>query len=288
MATTSLAAVGQFHAGHLTVRENREQILDLVAQAAARSARMLVLPETVDLGYFPILGADVPPDMLEQAIAVAEAPDGPFCRRVQAEATAHRMVIYCGMFLRRQGGGLDNAAVLFSPEQEPAVYVKTHLFRSQPYDESRFVPEGDRLVVAETPLGRVGLLICADAAFPEAARCLTLRGADLIAMGACWPLSAEHRWRTVVPARAAENQLYVLAAGQTRPDYCGESQIIDGTGRVLVRMDQESPGLVFAELDFAAQAEWRQRSPLLQHRRRELYTELIGLESGEVTPARSR
>lgn len=138
-------------------------------------------------------------------------------------------------------GGLTNSLLLFNAEGHLAAeYAKIHLFA--PIYEDRHLQPGAHPVIAETPWGRIGLAICYDLRFPELFRTYALAEVDLVLLCAAFPLARRDDWRTLLRARAIENQLFIVGVNQAGsehipPDldisYAGASTAIDPTGLVL-------------------------------------------------------
>ncbi|HVC00746.1 MAG TPA: carbon-nitrogen hydrolase family protein [Steroidobacteraceae bacterium] len=179
------------------------------------------------------------------------------------------------------GERVANASLLIdSRGKRVARYDKIHLFdvaipgRDEQYRESRHVAPGRRIVLADTPAGRLGLSVCYDMRFPELYRELVAQGAEWLAMPAAFtvPTGRAH-WETLLRARAIENLCYVVAPAQVgthsngRETY-GDSLIVDYWGQVLARLDKGG-GMITADFDLAKQAETRARFPALQNRRLE-------------------
>ena len=169
-------AVAQYAPRIGDVEWNRAEAVRQATDAAERGARLIVLPELASSGY---VFAGEP-----EAAATAEAPDGPFASALQRACAPYGCVIVAG-FNERAGPNRHNSAVVVGADGPLAVYRKLHLFNDE---QSWFAPGGE-LVVADTPVGRVGVLICYDLRFPEAARALTLAGAELIAVPTNWVAS---------------------------------------------------------------------------------------------------
>jgi predicted amidohydrolase len=158
-----------------------------------------------------------------------------------------------------------------------ARYDKIHLFdvtipgRDEKYLESTHVTPGRKPVIADTPVGKLGLSVCYDMRFPELYRELVLQGAEWLAMPAAFtvPTGRAH-WETLLRARAIENLCYVVAPAQSgahtsgRETY-GDSLIIDYWGQVLTRLERGT-GVITAEIDLAKEAETRTRFPALDNR----------------------
>jgi len=158
-----------------------------------------------------------------------------------------------------------------------ARYDKIHLFdvtipgRDEQYRESTHVTPGRETVIADTPVGKLGLSVCYDMRFPELYRELVSRGAEWLAMPAAFtvPTGRAH-WETLLRARAIENLCYVVAPAQAgthtsgRETY-GDSLIVDYWGQVLSRLAKGN-GVITAEIDLAKEAETRARFPALDNR----------------------
>ena len=171
-----------------------------------------------------------------------------------------------------------NASLLIdSAGKRVARYDKIHLFdvtipdRNEQYRESTHVTPGREIVVADTPVGRLGLSVCYDMRFPELYRELVSQGAEWLAMPAAFtvPTGRAH-WETLLRARAIENLCYVVAPAQSgthtsgRETY-GDSLIVDFWGQVLSRLPKGN-GVITAEIDLAKEAETRARFPALDNR----------------------
>jgi nitrilase len=158
-----------------------------------------------------------------------------------------------------------------------ARYDKIHLFdvtipgRNEQYRESSHVMPGREPVLADTPVGRLGMSVCYDMRFPELYRELVAQGAEWLAMPAAFtvPTGLAH-WETLLRARAIENLCYVVAPAQSgthssgRETY-GDSIIVDYWGQVLSRL-AKGTGVITADIDLAKQADSRLRFPALANR----------------------
>jgi predicted amidohydrolase len=158
-----------------------------------------------------------------------------------------------------------------------ARYDKIHLFdvtipgRNEQYRESSHVMPGREPVLADTPVGRLGMSVCYDMRFPELYRELVAQGAEWLAMPAAFtvPTGRAH-WETLLRARAIENLCYVVAPAQSgthssgRETY-GDSIIVDYWGQVLSRL-AKGTGVITADIDLAKQADSRLRFPALANR----------------------
>lgn len=226
---------------------NLERSLQFIRRAAVEGADLIVLPELANSG------CDL--DSREQAPGLAdEIPGGPTVQAWKKEAVASDIFVVGGL-LERERDTLYNSAVLLGPGMFGR-YRKTHL-----WNEEKLVYEpGRELPVFDTPLGTIGLLICYDAWFPEAARTLAVKGAEIL----CVPSSAPDDW---VPepqrrgdltmldvhciAAANANRVFVAAANRVGDGYLGRSCVVDATGGVLALAGVAEEGLIHAGIDLS-------------------------------------
>lgn len=246
----------------------------LLQQAAERGARLAVLPEN-----FAAMGRR---DLASLGRAEAEG-SGPILPWLQQAARDLRLWIVAGTIPLppdAQPGGKAHACSLLVDERGERVarYDKLHLFdvdvadsRGR-YRESDDYAFGGQVVVADTPVGRLGLTVCYDLRFPELYSRLREAGAELITAPAAFTaVTGAAHWQVLTRARAIETQCYLLAAGQggVHPggrETFGHSALIDPWGRVLAEQAQ-GEAVLLAERDAGEQAAIRQRMPIASHRR---------------------
>jgi nitrilase len=243
----------------------------LLEEAAARGARVAVLPENFSL--MPLRDAE------RRAHAEPDG-SGPVQEFLAGSAARLRLWIIAGSVPLAQPGAERNAQaclVYDAHGSRAARYDKIHLFdvelpdRAESYRESAHMAPGDRVVTIDTPAGRLGLSICYDLRFPELYRRLEAAGACwLIVPAAFTAVTGAAHWEPLLRARAIENLCYVVASAQwgTHPNgrqTWGHSLVVDYWGRVLTQLP-EGDGVVTAVLDLAAQAEARRKFPALAHR----------------------
>ncbi|MBM4002978.1 MAG: carbon-nitrogen hydrolase family protein [Planctomycetes bacterium] len=225
---------------------NRERNCERMIAALRDSCRagnmLTVFPECALTGYCF--------DSLEEARQYAEPIPGPSTQRICAAAWECGGHIAFGM-LEREGDRVFNACVLAGPAGVVASYRKVHL----PYlGVDRFTTPGDRpFAVHEISGLRVGMTICYDAAFPEAARCLALEGADLIILPTNWPPGAQCTAACVINTRALENAVYYMAVDRVGEErgfrFIGKSRICNTSGETIAIADHADPAIIQAEID---------------------------------------
>ena len=158
------------------VEWNRAEAVRQATAAAERGARLIVLPELASSGYVFT--------STDEAAATSEPVDGPFTAALQGVCARFACVVVAG-FNEHAQTVRHNSAVVIGPAGPLGVYRKLHLFN----DEQTWFAPGEGLIVTDTPAGRVGVVICYDLRFPEAARALALAGAEIIAVPTNWVAS---------------------------------------------------------------------------------------------------
>jgi predicted amidohydrolase len=275
MTTLRMAAVADAFGRDLD--EDFRTVERLVAAARAEGVRLLALPEACLGGYLLSLDGDGDLDAGPPALSL----DGPEIRRLAA--LAGEMVVVAG-YCEADGGSRYNSVVCVTGDGVLGNHRKVH----QPLSEDASYASGDRFHAFDTPVGRIGMMICYDKAFPESARALALDGAQIGVCVSAWPGSrtnaaadlAEDRWTRRFDlfdrARALENQIVWLSANQSGSfgslRFVGSAKVVDPGGDVLAHTGVPA-GMAVAELDVAKALEMARRSMgHLRDRRPSAYT----------------
>lgn len=242
-----------------------ERLRDRAREASAVGARLLVTPEAFTSGY-----------AVPGVAGAAQPADGPWHAAIAAIAVAADVAILYG-HPERDGDQVFNSATLVDRDGEELTrHRKTHLYGD--VDLATYTPGDGDLALAELDGVRVGVLICYDVEFPEAVRTLALAGVDLVAVPTALMRPYEVVARTIVPARAYENQVYVAYANRCGSEgpltYCGESCVVGPDGADLARAGSGDE-LMLAEIDPARLAASRAVNTHLGDRRPELYRTLV-------------
>jgi predicted amidohydrolase len=266
---------------------NLDAAAELVEEAVRAGAELVVLPE-----YFSVAGS---PDFLRRH---AESLAGPTVSWASRQAGRWGIRLLAGSFPELpQGsvsreepvdGRLFNTSCLVGPTGAvEAVYRKIHLFDvdlgGTTFCESATIAPGEELcvtTVARSPdagdglTQALGMTICYDLRFPEVYRILTLLGATVMAVPAAFTAATgPAHWELLLRARAVENQVFVIGAGQVgdlpagMPSCHGHSMIVDPWGTVMAERVDPSPGVVIADLDAVQQRKIRSELPVLANRR---------------------
>lgn len=254
------------------VAENLSVAGALIQQAADAGCQLIALPEN-----FALMG-----HKQSDVLGIAEqSGDGPIQAWLMETARRTGVWLLGGTIplSSPQADRVYSASLLFDDQgQMVARYNKIHLYdvdlpgSGESYRESKTFLAGDSLVIADTPVGRLGLSICYDLRFPELYRALQAQGAEILAVPSAFTATtgAAH-WHTLLRARAIENLCAILAPNQGgahvngRATY-GHSLIYDPWGRLLAEADT-GEAVVQAKLDLYALHETRQRFPVLDHQR---------------------
>lgn len=266
------------------VQRNLRKTEDVIAQAAAAGAKLILLPEN-----FAVLDGGPLTQFAEREGDAAALLQGFLIE----QAKSNRVFLVAGSMplstrpLRSgesEGEAVTNgrvrpASLVYDPAGEMiARYDKMHLFDVQvedkqaQYSESESFEAGDQVVWADTPMGRIGLSICYDLRFPELYRRLSGGGAEVLTVPSAFTkVTGEAHWEVLLRARAIENQCYVLAANQggvhnAKRETFGHSMIVDPWGRILAQVDK-GEGFASAEIDLEALHALRAKMPVQSHRR---------------------
>lgn len=240
----------------------------LVRRAADEGANLILLPEK-----FNLLGNT------KDYFAGAEPLDGPTITWASELAAELKVDLVAGSIVEQVEGAekLANTCVHIGPGGESkAVYRKIHMFDvevgGQVYRESDHEDRGSEIVTSDAAGHSVGLTVCYDLRFPELYRILAIRGVEIVTVPAAFTyVTGEAHWELLLRARAVEDQVFVIAANQfgfhdgDRRSY-GNSMIIDPWGIVLARASDDAEAAIAAPLDFAAQADIRDKLPSLANR----------------------
>lgn len=257
-----LIGVGQFAPGE-DKRANLATVRRLVARAAERGARVVLLPE---YAMFTAPRTD------HRFVASAEPLDGEFVTGLAKVAAEHGVHVAAGVNEAAPGGQrFRNTLVAVGPDGAvAATYRKLHLYDAFGVTESEVVEPGS---IEEPRTFTVdgltfGLQTCYDLRFPEVTRRIVDAGVDVLLLAAEWvpgPLKEDH-WTTLVRARAIENTIYVAAAGQPAPTGAGNSMVVDPMGTRVVALGEES-GVAVGPISAERVAEVRTKNPALRQRR---------------------
>lgn len=252
-------ALGQFAVAP-EWRANLAQCASLIERAVAEGAKLLVLPESL-----------IAADMHDPGITVrtAQPLDGPFVSGLVSALAGTDLSLICCIATPAHPALTHNCQIVLNATGLVACYRKLHLYDAFSMKESNdYVPGTELPPIVQVGDIRVGLMTCYDVRFPEVARSLAVRGADLLSVPAAWVRGPgkEWHWEVMVTARALENTCYVAAVGECGPRNIGCSMLVDPLGVAVTRAGS-GPDLLFATVDKERIRTAREALPVLVNRR---------------------
>ncbi|MDD2557881.1 MAG: carbon-nitrogen family hydrolase [Desulfuromonas sp.] len=253
------AGVVQFNIKLGDINANIESAVAGLRRLATQSVMLAVLPEMWSCGY----------DYRNLAQLAQETPR--ILTLLEKLSTELEMVIV-GSLPEKEGDTLYNTLYVADRGNIVDYYRKLHMFSTM--GEDRFLSPGDRTCVVPTSAGRLGLAICYDLRFPELFRKMALEGAEIMCIPAEWPKPRQEHWRTLLRARAIENQMFVAAANccgvQGKLDFFGMSMLISARGEVLAEAGETNTELA-AIFSYEDMIKYRSQIRCFQDRRPEIY-----------------
>lgn len=239
-------------------RANWTTMQEYAADAAQRGAELAVFPELWDAGTAYDKGREI-----------ASTLSGGLFAQVVALARQHNLHLIGSMYEKR-GVGLCNTIAVVSPRSGVmGAYRKIHLFPLM--QEDKWLTPGEAPLATDMPWGRTGFAICYDLRFPELFRRYASDRVDVVLVPMAWPYPRQEAFRTLIRARAIENQCYMIAVNRVGTDedgtrFFGHSCVIDPWGEsVLEAGDVEGHFTVNIDLDRVAEA--RRELPALDNMR---------------------
>jgi len=251
--------------------DNLDRAEALLQDAARRGVEVACLQELFATWFFAQI-------LDPAALALAEPLDGPTVTRMRTVAKALSLVLVVPFYEKRQPGELYNSAALVDARGEVlGVYRKHHIPMSSHFQEKFYFRPGNAgFPVWATPLGRIGIMICYDRHFPEAARMLALHGAEVIFV----PTATTRRgysssvWEIELRGHAIANGVFVGGVNRVgterESEYYGRSLFIDPIGAIIAQAGDKEEVLV-ADLDLARVEEVRRAWPFFRDRRPDAY-----------------
>ncbi len=268
--------------------ENIARAEKLVIAAAERGAQVILLQELFETPYFC---KDTEPEFLHLALPVGE---NPAVRHMRALAQRLGVVLPVSVY-ERTNNALYNTLVMIDADGDIlGIYRKSHIPDGPGYKEKYYFSPGDTgFHVWNTRFGRVGAAVCWDQWFPETARILALKGADVI----CYPtaigsephnpaIHSRDHWQRTMQGHAAANMVPVIASnriGREEARTCGitfygSSFIADITGKKVAEADEAGEAVLTAQFDLEANRRARLEWGVFRDRRIDIYGELLTLD----------
>jgi omega-amidase len=253
------AASVQFNIKLGEIEPNRQHVHSSLARLADEGVELVVLPEMWGTGF------------AYRELNELATRTGDLVEELGALSAKYGMVVV-GSLPEPHEDKVYNTAYVLDRGKMRGKYRKIHLFSLM--QEDRSFDSGCAPLLVDTSVGKLGVFICYDLRFPELARRLAVEGAEILVVPGEWPKPRQEHWRTLLRARAIENQLFLVSAnccGQVgKLDFFGMSMIIDPKGEVLAEAGYD-PQDITATLDFALMEEWRGQIPCFSDRKPECY-----------------
>lgn len=247
---------------YANTKANYERATQKIEESLSLSPDTIVLPELFTTGFFP------------KNIDKFADKNGEQTKEIFSSlAKKHTINIVAGSVATQKNGSIYNTSYIFNKAGEiVGEYDKTHLFTYM--NEERYFAFGDHISTFILDGKKCGIIICYDLRFGELVRTLALEGIELLFMVSAWPLSRLDHLRTLLLARAIENQIYVTLCNSTTTandiKFGGNSMIIDPYGKELARGD-ENEHIISATLDFSLIEEIRNGINIYKDRKPQLY-----------------
>ena len=259
--------------------ENMERAARFIDEAAERGAVLVSLPEVMNY----IAGSKAEDVKAKEAEEGGETLPGYSTEILMQKAKEHGIYIHSGSFTEKnpaiQGRHYNTSVMIDDTGEIIATYRKLHTFDvvlpdGTVYNESEKIAPGEKIVTADTKLGKLGFSICYDIRFPELFRLMALKGVQIFFTPANFTVPTGQHWEPLLRARAIENGCYVIAAAQIgkKPHFSayGNSMVVDPWGTVIAHAKNEV-GVTYAEIDLDFQEKIRKQIPSLKNRRADVY-----------------
>ncbi|PLR79525.1 carbon-nitrogen hydrolase family protein [Bacillus canaveralius] len=234
---------------------NLDRAYGLISEAARQGAQLIVLPELFNTGY----------RVEEDDVSFAETIPGATTNWMETLCQEFNITLV-GCILERINtqGLIYDTSVVTSPEGILGTYRKTHLWDQE---NTRF-KKGESLPIFKLEWGNLGMQICYEVGFPESARVLALKGADIIVYPSAFGKERLYAWDIATRSRALENGCYVIAANRTGTEknetaFGGHSRITSPQGEVLAEATKENE-VIIADIDLDKISEQRRQIPYLR------------------------
>jgi beta-ureidopropionase len=279
--------------GHADKETNVRTALGMIREAADRGARIICLPELFSTMYFCV-------ETRREYFDWAEPIPGPTIDRVSAVARETGTVVIAPIFERAPDDRYFNAAAVLSPDgnvigkyRKSSIPLMDTARSAEPRGNEKFyfTPGDLGFPTFATPFARIGILICYDRHFPEAARVLGLGGAEIVFVPTATSRMTRYLWDLELRAHAVTNIYYVCGVnkvgvdvGGSARDHHGASMIISPRGEILAQASDTASDMAVADVDLAVLPGIRELWGYYRDRRPEMYTPVVNVPAGTLHP----
>jgi len=230
--------------------ENIPKGIRMIREAAAKGASIVCLPELFNTGYFITS---------QQLQALAEPQDGAFVQTLSKLAEELGIYIIAGYCESCDiPGRIYNSAIFIDDKGKTIGNMRKVYVWAQ---EKMKFREGDKFPVYDTPLGKIGIMICADIEYPEPSRIAAMKGAELVFIPAVWSIPAARRWDVDLAGNALFNLMYTAGSNPVGEGVCGTSQVFGPDGEPVAVASKTEEEVIIAEINRDYIVEVRARIP---------------------------
>lgn len=233
-------ALVQMNVEYGKTEQNLVHAEEMIREAVKGSPDVIVLPEMWNTSY-----------ALKKIKDIADKDGKPSAQVMGNLAKDNNTNIIAGSVADNRAGKIYNTSYVFDRQgKNTASYSKVHLFGLM--HEGEYMTAGNERVSFSLDNIDCGLIICYDLRFPELSRSLALDGAKILFIPAQWPNPRMHPWRTLIQARAIENQMFVVAVNRVgkegKAEFFGHSMIVDPLGQIILE-GSEKEEILFMDID---------------------------------------
>lgn len=257
------------------IEENVKKAISFSDEAVKQGADLICLPEMFNTGYFCHTS-----HVDNSYFGLAEPITGRTIKQFQSFAKQNKVIMIVPFYEYLSPGIFFNSACVIDESGKVlGCYRKTHIGWSGTGWEKYYCRPGNEFPVFETSLGKIGILICYDRDFPEVARTLCLKGAEILCIPNGASISLQETWKCILKTRAYENQVFVIGScftGRTdeeHHEFCGNSIVVDPFGNEINSLDREE-GILISDIDLNQINQARIKRFMCRDRRPELYSTL--------------
>jgi len=254
--------------------KNLEKAIKFAQIAVERGAHIICFQELFTTHWFP-------KEMHQDHFSLAERIDGPSMRRMQQFAKENDVALVCPIFEAGDEKSFYNSAVVINAEGEIlGSYRKIHIPQIPLWEEKYYFSAGNLgFPVFKTKFADIGVQICWDNFFPEGARILALKGAQVIFSPTAAAFASQRRWETVISSHAIANGVYFFrvnrVGSEEKQDFYGRSFCVSPEGEFLDQPTGMKEGIALIEIDLKSIDRVRKEWPFLRDRRPDIYKEIV-------------
>jgi len=247
------------------IGEKEKNLKTIEKTAEEEETDLLIFPEMFLTGY----------SLRDRTWYEAEEIPGPSSKEISRAAVENDMNIICGMPERgKNDGRLRNTALLATTEGRLQKYRKTYLPNFGPFQDKRYFGSDDDIPVFETPIGKIGMLICYDVFFPEITKTMAQKEVDIIAVISASPSTTRKYFERVISTRAIETTSYLfysnLVGREENMYFWGGATAISPKGEIIDKASYFEEDMVATEIESEALEDARRNRPVLNDTRKEL------------------